>query len=201
MSVRSFLIGLLVLSSPCIASTLPREPAEEFFDYAFRVKLLELAPEETESCIQFLAGSREPLSPYLETLQAIYREQLILRMGSVEISQDFLEEKICRQMRIFLKDKLGCRKPIDPDYTLAERAKWDPHFHGSSLFSDHFPVVRLYLPNFVEAYTYLKYASRTLEDRDLKLKKRWKRELLPRSLKPVLGGIAGKLPMLASKLS
>lgn len=88
-------------------------------------------------------------------------------MGTMarKVSQDFLDKKINRQMKIFLKDKLGLQKEVIPAYDLANRAKWDPHFHGSSLFADYFPKARLYLPNYEEAYAYLKVEHRKLENR------------------------------------
>ncbi len=74
-------------------------------------------------------------------------------------------------MKLFLKDKLGLKKPIFPEYTLAERARWDPHFHASSLFADYFPEVRFLLPNFEEAYQYLTPRHRALQDRSLVIKR------------------------------
>ncbi len=175
----SFLISAII-SNPCVPDgrQLARQSEEEFFDYACRIKLLELNKEESEASVRFIKDPAEPLTPYLETLHGLLKEQLTLRMGHAakEVSRDFLDQKVHRLMKIFLKDKLGLQKPVTPEYDLANRAKWDPHFHGSSLFADHFPKARLYLPNYEEAYAYIKFEHRRLEDRSIFIKKAMEEE-------------------------
>lgn len=151
---------------------LAKQPEENFFDYVCRIKLLELDQKETESCRRFLEDRNAPLTPYLVTLHDLFQEQLHVRLGNAtkEAPQDFVDQKIHRLMKVFLQDKLGLQKQVTPAYDLAKRAKWDPHFHGSSIFADYFPKARLYLPNYEEAYVYMKLEHRKLEDRTLWIK-------------------------------
>lgn len=174
MSFRSFILGTLLFFSTGFSTPIPleKETEENFFDYLCRIKCVELNQEETTACHRYIQDPTEPLIPYLETLQHLFKEQLKNRMGSAaqEVSRDFLDTKVSHLVKMFLKDKLGLQKPVKPEHDLAKRAKWDPHFHGSSLFTDHFPKATLYLPNYEEAYAYLKYEHRKLKDRSLLIK-------------------------------
>lgn len=161
----AFFLSAIVLGSPLSNET-------EFFDYACTVKAMELDMVEMEACQRYVNDQNEPLTPYLETLRDVFSKQLKLRMGGVNVSQEFLDKKVHRQMKIFLKDKLGMQKRVVPAYDLAGRAKWDPHFHGSSLFSDLFPKARLYLPNYIESYAHLKEENNKLgQGRDIFIKR------------------------------
>lgn len=175
MSFISLLLSLLCTLCPLQAEG---SSQEDFFEHACRFKERTLTPEEREECQKFIKDQVTPLTPYLEALRDVLREQLKRRMGeaTAEVSSPFLDKKVHNLMRIFLKDKLGIHKPITPECELARRAKWDPHFHGSSLFADHFPKARLYLPNYEEAYAYIKLEHRKLEDRTHLIRKAMEEE-------------------------
>jgi hypothetical protein len=149
------------------SDTLARRVDEPFFDYVCRIKNKELSAEETLHCRYYLKDPNAPLTPYLQTVQNIFREQIIVRLGKAAQNAPtaFVDKKVSNLMRIFLKDKLGLHTPIQARHDLAERAKWDPHYHGSSLFADYFPKARLYLPNFHEGYMYIKHEKEKLDDR------------------------------------
>jgi len=146
---------------------LERQAGEDFFDYVVRIKELPLQQQERAHCLQFLEHPENVHTPYLDTLRSLYKEQLSLRMGDSikECKAEFVEQKVHRLMKSFLKEKMGMHKTVIPNHDLAKRAKWDPHYHGSSLFADHFPKATLYLPNFEEAYVYIRNEHRKLADR------------------------------------
>ena len=152
--------------------SLTRRTDEHFFDYVCRIKQLELSSEEAFNCRVYLKEPSAPFTAYLKTLDGIFREQLALPMGPAaeHAPRDLVDKKVAGLIRSFLQDKLGLHKPIHARHDLAQRAKWDPHFHGSSLFADYFPKARLYLPNYEEAYGYMKQEHRQLKDRTLYIK-------------------------------
>ena len=130
---------------------------ESFFDYALRVKQLELSSDEEQACRSFVDDPQQPRSAYLRALERIFTKQLIIKMGrgAKEAPQSLLDRKVQGLMITYLKDRLNLRPPITPATDLAKRARWDPHYHANSLFADHFPEARHFLPNFHEAYNYL----------------------------------------------
>jgi len=149
----------------CCNNDFVRGSDETLFGYVCRVKQLELDEVQTAACQRYIQNPSEPFEPYLVALQEIFREQLKARMGSAEMSRDFLDKKVAKLMRIFLKDKLGLHKEIQPACDLAGRAKWDPHYHAGALFADYFPKAKFYLPNYEEAYVYMRNEKHMLEDR------------------------------------
>lgn len=158
MSCLSLIVAVILFCSACFSNDkFTRSADENFFDYVCRIKQLELSGEEVFNCRVYLKDPSTPLTPYLQTLDGIFREQLALRMGSGvhQASRDLLDKKVAGLMMGFLKDKLSLHKPIHARHDLAQRAKWDPHYHGSSLFADYFPKAKLYLPNYEEAYGYM----------------------------------------------
>ncbi len=158
-------MGNVLLASALVAGPLTQEPTENFFDYVCRIKQSEIDSEERQACLDFVQDRAGVTTPYLETLRQLFEDQLKLKLSGAVVSVDFLDAKVRRLMKIFLKDKLELHRINPSEYTLAERAKWDPHFHCSSLFAEHFPKAKLYLPNFEEAYAYLKLEHRQLADR------------------------------------
>jgi hypothetical protein len=120
--------------------------------------------DEQQACKLFLSNN-EIDSPYLTRLHAIFTQQLKNKLGSSvqEIPQHFLDHRVNRLMKAFLKEKLGQQKPIEPAYDLATQAQWDPHSHARSLFTAVFPDARHHLPDFEAAYLYLKPLVETLE--------------------------------------
>lgn len=143
--------------------------AIDLFSFAINVKSQKLGIGERMACQRFVESKlREPDSPYLQLLYRVFKAQLKHKMGFIakQCTFDFMDAKIKRQMRIFLKDKFNLRKPIEPEFELADRAQWDPHNHDRALFAEKFQKAILFLPNFQEAYDYMKPLVHDLKDQE-----------------------------------
>ncbi len=132
--------------------------AGNYFDDVVKFKKEAIPDQEKSVCLDFVAG-KNPQSKYLQVLQEIFTKQIKIKLGDIAVKtvlKEFVERKVHRQMKIFLKDKLGLREPIQPRLDLVGRAKWDPHFHGPAIFTRCFPQAKLCLPNFDEAYRHFR---------------------------------------------